>query len=215
VSEGQRLELQLKAVAESNACTPGCAVNKRWFKLARDLKAVERRIGRKLTVAETRLASDDWYRLSQPLLDPEKSQNDYFIGLLAQLTKVQKPTGEDTIAEALAAVAKLSDSELPTIQQWPDAPENLRRVAALHRELHRRSTKPDKRHFLDYRHAAEAGQGLSPQKAHDITSVLADFGVIQFVSKGKPGLNSGEAAEFRYLLSQNENGGGEDDGFEI
>jgi hypothetical protein len=36
--------------------------------------------------------------------------------------------------------------------------------------------------------------------------VLPDFGVIEFVSKGKPGMNSGKAAEFRYLLPPNENG---------
>jgi hypothetical protein len=53
---------------------------------------------------------------------------------------------------------------------------------------------------------------LTPQKAHDITALLPHFGVIEFVNKGKPGLNSGEAAEFRYLLSQSENGAEKDDG---
>jgi hypothetical protein len=52
---------------------------------------------------------------------------------------------------------------------------------------------------------------LTPSKAHDITSVLPDFGVIEFVSKGKPGMNSGKAAEFQYLLPPNENGAEEDD----
>ena len=38
----------------------------------------------------------------------------------------------------------------------------------------------------------------------------------EIVSKGKPGLNSGQAAEFRYLLSQTENPGEDDDGgFEL
>jgi hypothetical protein len=37
---------------------------------------------------------------------------------------------------------------------------------------------------------------------------VASVGVIDIVSKGKPGLNSGEAAEFRYLLSDAENGAG-------
>ena len=210
--EGHSLEEELKALGAKNACTPGCSVSKRQFKLARGLKAFARRTGHQLTPAEIRIASDEWCRLSEPFLDPAKSPEDYFISLLAQITKVQKPTGEDTITEALAAVAKLSASELPTIPKWPDAPENVRRVVAVHRELHRRSTKPDKRYFLDYRHAAEAGKGLTPQKAHDITSVLSDFGVIEFVSKGKPGMNSGKAAEFRYLVSDSENGAEEDDG---
>ena len=210
--EGQSLEAELRALAVKNACTPGCSVSKRQFKLARGLKALARQINCQLTPAEIRIASDEWCRLSQPFLDPEKSREDYFISLLAQITKVQKPTGEDTITEALAAVAKLSESELPTIPKWPDAPENVRRVVAVHRELHRCSTEPDKRYFLDYRHAAEAGKGLTPSKAHDITSVLPDFGVIEFVSKGQPGMNSGKAAEFRYLLPMNENGAEEDDG---
>ena len=202
--KGQSLEAELKALALNNACTPGCSVSKKHFKLARDLRAVRRRIGRPLNLAEARLASDEWYRLSQPLLDSEKSRDDYFISLLAQITKVQKPTGEDTISEALAAVAKLSESELPMIPEWPDAPENVRRLVALHRELHRRSSESDKRYFLDYRNAAKAGKGLTPQKAHDITAVLPHFAVVELVSKGKPGMNSGKAAEFRYLLSQRE-----------
>jgi len=210
--EGQSLEAELRALAMKNACTPGCSVSKRHFKLARGLKALARQINCQLTPAEIRIASNEWCRLSQPALDPQKSPEDYFISLLAQITKVQKPTGEDTITEALAAVAKLSESELPMIPKWPDAPENVRRVVAVHRELHRRSTKPDRRYFLDYRHAAEAGKGLTPSKAHDITSVLPDFGVIEFVSKGKSGMNSGKAAEFRYLLPESENGAAEDDG---
>src|SRR6516225_7386115 len=210
--EGQSLEEELKALGAKNACTPGCSVSKRQFKLARGLKGFARRTGHQLTPAEIRIASDEWCRLSEPLLDPEKSPEDYFISLLAQITKVQKPTGEDTITEALDAVAKLSESELPTIPKWPDAPENVRRVVAVHRELHRRSTEPDKRYFLDYRHAAAAGKGLTPSKAHDITSVLPDFGVIEFVSKGKAGLFSGEAAVFQYLLAGSENGAAEDDG---
>jgi len=213
--EGQSLEAELRALAVKNACTPGCSVSKRQFKLARGLQALAKHIGRKLTPAEVKIASDEWCRLSEPLLDPEKSPEDYFISLLAQITKVQKPTGEDTITEALAAVAKLSEAELPMIPEWPDAPENVRRVVALHRELHRSSTKPDKRYFLDYRNAAKAGKGLTPSKAHDITSVLPLFGVIEFVNKGKPGLNSGEAAEFRYLLSMNENTAEEHGGLDL
>ena len=209
--DGQSLDAELKALAAKNACTPGCCVSKRQFKLARELRALKKRIGRPINVAEARLASDEWHQLSEPLLDTEKSREDYFISLMAQTLKVQKPTGEDTITDALAAVAKLSVPELPMISEWPDAPENVRRIVALHRELHCRSTKPEKRYFLDYRNAAKVSKGLTPQKAHDITTVLPHFGAIKFVSKGKPGLNSGKAAEFRYLLQHSENGSAQDD----
>jgi len=40
--------------------------------------------------------------------------------------------------------------------------------------------------------------------------------VIKIISKGKAGLDSRKAAEFRYVLSQSENGAQEDDGrFEL
>jgi len=40
--------------------------------------------------------------------------------------------------------------------------------------------------------------------------------VITFGGKGQPGLNSGKAAEFQYLLSETENPGEDDDeGFDL
>jgi hypothetical protein len=53
--------------------------------------------------------------------------------------------------------------------------------------------------------------GLSHQEAHTITLALASVGVIEIVSNGKSGVNSRQAAEFRYLLPQSENGAAEDD----
>jgi hypothetical protein len=46
--------------------------------------------------------------------------------------------------------------------------------------------------------------------------LLAQLSVIEIFRKGQPGANSGEAAEFRYLLSQSENGATREDAdFEI
>jgi hypothetical protein len=70
-------------------------------------------------------------------------------------------------------------------------------------------------YFLSCRDAAKVGEGLSHQEAHAITGALVTLGVIEIVRKGQPGLNSREASEFRYLLSQSENGTDEDGGFEI
>jgi hypothetical protein len=47
---------------------------------------------------------------------------------------------------------------------------------------------------------------LSHQEAYNITGALVRLGVIKVVRKGKAGLNSGKAAEFRYLLPQAGNG---------
>ena len=52
---------------------------------------------------------------------------------------------------------------------------------------------------------------MSHQEAYEITGALATLGVIEFVNDGKPGLNSGKAAEFQYLLPQSENGAAQDD----
>jgi hypothetical protein len=158
------------------------------WELARDLKAVPKRIGRKVSIPELLLTFDEWHWLSESL---------------PKLQKVRVPRGEGTVNESLQYASKLTGADLPVTPSYGDAIE-ARKIAALHRELARRSKKKDKRYFLSYRDAAKVCDGLSHQQAHMITFALASVGVIEIVNKGKPGLNSGEAAEFRYLLSQSE-----------
>ena len=81
-----------------------------------------------------------------------------------------------------------------------DAPENLRRVAALHRELSRLC--PGKTYFLSCRDTAKAYPGLSRQSAYNINLALAQLGVIEIVRVGDARPN-GKASQFRYLLSDN------------
>lgn len=52
---------------------------------------------------------------------------------------------------------------------------------------------------------------MSHQGAHEITGALDTLGIIKIISKGKAGLNSGKAAEFRYLLLETENIGDDDE----
>jgi hypothetical protein len=215
VSEGQGLngnrEKTLKAFGVRNACTERNTARKRRWQLERDLKGLEKGIGRELSIDELMIPFDEWYRLSQPFLDPAKTRDDYLALFLAELTKVRVPTGEgDTLNKALEAVSKLSLSQLPLIPDYANAPESWRRIAALHRELSRESANGT--HFLSYRDAAKACVGLSHQQAYDITGALVRAGVIEIVEKGKAGLNGGKAAEFRYLLPQNATGAEEDDG---
>ena len=47
---------------------------------------------------------------------------------------------------------------------------------------------------------------MSHQQAFDITGALFMLDVIEIVYKGKAGLKSGKAAEFRYVLSKSSNG---------
>jgi len=201
MSNGQGLEEELKALAARNACTePGTARKKR-FQLLRDLRAVEKRIGRELTTGELMPTFEEWYRLSQPFLDPAKTRDDYLAAFLAELRKVRFPTGEgDTFNKALEAVSKLSVSELPVIPGIPNADESWRRIAALHRELSRLCANGT--YFLSYRDAAKVCDGLSHQAAHTLTFALARLGVVKIVRKGQARLNGGKTAEFRYLLPQ-------------
>jgi hypothetical protein len=124
---------------------------------------------------------------------------------------VRVAAGREAITQAVELVAKLAVSELPMIPGLPNAPESLRRVAALHRELSRRSTKKDKRYFLGCRDAAKAHPGLSKSEAAIINHALVELRVIHLVRPGEQ-VPDGRASEFRYLLSQRENGAEEDDG---
>jgi hypothetical protein len=197
VSEGQGLEKQLRALAARNACTQLNAARTRRFKLLQDLKAVEKQIGRKLKAVELETAFDEWYRLSLAFLDPAKTRDCYEAKFLSEFAKVRFATGEGRLATALENVAKLSRSQLPIIPGKPNATENWRRLLALHYELARLRAEPT--YFLSYRDAARVFDGMTHQQAFDITGALFTLGVIDFVSKGKAGLNSGKAAEFRNL----------------
>lgn len=216
VSNGQVVDAKIQRVLESLAVANACAragdkADKKRFKLARDVRAIEKGIGRQLYADELLIALNKWHQVSQPFLDPAKTRDDHWISFLAELEKVRWPTGEGPLAKALANISKLSLDELPVIPGYANAPEKCRRLVALHRELHRLCAEDT--YFLSYRDAAKACKGLSHQEAHTITGALIRLRVIEIVSKGKAGLNSGEAAEFRYLLLESENSGPDDTPF--
>jgi len=209
VSNGQavdgELQKDLQQLAARNARThAGDMAAKKRFELARDVKALEKRIRCKLSNAELIQVFSEWYRISQPFPSAAGTRDDHLAAFPAQLQKIRVPTGEGMITDALQYVSKLAEADLPVIPGYGNALEP-RRIAALHRELARRSQKKDKRYFLSYRDAAKVSDRLSHQEAHTITLALASVGVIDIVNKGSVGLNSGKAAEFRYLLSESDN----------
>jgi hypothetical protein len=160
VSEGQELMEVVRARAARNACKKHGTASKALFGLARDMSAVEKRMGREAEIADVMPFFDEWYRISQGFLDPKKTRDDYLAEFVAALRKVRVPTGEgDTVNKALEALSKLSPSKLPTIPGMPTAPESWRRVAALHREMFRRTGS--NRYFLSCRDTAKASPGLS------------------------------------------------------
>src|SRR4030095_987856 len=124
MSKGQGLEEELKSLAARNACTERGTVRQRRCKLARDLRAVEKRIARKLNTGELIQTFTERHRLSQVFLDARTTGDNYLAAFLAELGKVRVPTGEgDTIKKALEHVSTLPVSELPVIPGMPDAPE--------------------------------------------------------------------------------------------
>jgi CHC2 zinc finger len=180
VSEKHLLaEKDLKGLAARNACTARGTARKRRWQLLRDLKAVELRWGA-LDTSELMLTFNEWYRLSQPFLDSQKIRDDYLALFLAEFGKVRVPTGEgDTIEKALAAISNFSPTQLPVIPGIAAPPEGWRRIAALHRELSRRSANGI--YFLTCRHAAKAVPGLSHQAAYNINLALAQLGVVEII----------------------------------
>jgi len=204
MSNGQGLDKELEALAARNACTQCKPAKKGLWQLARDVRAVEKQIGRKLSNGELMRVFDECHQLSQPFLDPAKPRDDYLAAFLAKPAKVRVPTGEgDTINKALAAVSKLPVSELPVIPGIPNASERLRRIAALHRELSRLCG--GKTYFLTCRDTAKAVPGLSHQAAWNVNLALAQLGVVRVVRAGDP-RPGGKASQYRYLLSHSANG---------
>ena len=204
VSNGQgpdkELEKELKNLATRYACTQSNDdAGRRLFEIARGIRAIKKKIGRKLTTDELMVAFNEWHRVSGSWLDPKE---DYLACFLAGLGKVRVPMGDgDTIKKALEAVSKLSLSELPIIPGMRDALESWRRIVALHRELSCRCGS--NAYFLSCRDTAKAFPGLSHQAACNINLALAQLGVVKIVRAGdsRPG---GKASQFRYLLSQTE-----------
>jgi len=211
VSEGQgidtELEKELKTLAGQNACTQFNTARPRRFKLLRDLTGLQKQIKRKLNAAELETAFNEWHQLSLKFLDPAKTHDCYEAKFLSEFGKVRFGTGEGRLATALENVARLSPDQLPIIPKKPNAPETWRRLTALHRELARLRAKP--KYFLSYRDAAKVFDGMTHQQAFDITGALCMLGVIEIADKGKAGLKSQKAAEFRNLWAQrgNERGG--------
>jgi CHC2 zinc finger len=198
VSKGQELEKELGGLAVRNACTRvGDDAESKLFKCVRDVRGLEKRIGRKLTTAERTLVFDEWYYLSQGFLDAGKSREDYLAEFFRKLGKVRVPTGDgDTLNKAVTAVSKLSGPKLPVIPGMSDAPESWRRVLGLHREMSRRSTRKDKTYFLSCRDTAKAFPGLRHQQAYNINLALVELDVIEIVRLGDK-REGGKATEFR------------------
>src|SRR4029450_12422907 len=122
---GQGLEEELKGLAARNACThAGDRAPRKRFKLARDLRALEKRNQRALPTAELVGVLDEWYLRSKPFLPDGETRNDHLEKFLTELIKVPVPTGEgETRNKALECVSARPFCEVAQIPDKSDAPE--------------------------------------------------------------------------------------------
>lgn len=168
------------------------AREKRW-KLWGDLKAIEKRLNRKLDIRECLIAFEAWHTVSGQFLDPAKTKEDYLARFLGERRKRRVATGEgDTLANALLRIEMLP---LPQIPKLPNAPLTWRRVAALHREM-ARATGGD--YFLGCRDAIKAAGLRSADQGRIINDALFACGLTQLKRAGR-GVPGGEASTWKYL----------------
>jgi hypothetical protein len=89
--------------------------NKQLHELAREIRGVEKRRGRRLTVTEYKRIFDRWESASQPFLKPG---HDYFTEFLAKLDCVTVPKGETL----QTAFERAKGRQPPTHQWWGIGP---------------------------------------------------------------------------------------------
>jgi hypothetical protein len=102
--------------------------NKMLHELAREIRGVERRRGKKLTVTHYRSIVDKWEAASRPFL---RSGHDYFTELLAKLDCVTVPKGQ-----TLQAAFERAKRRQPPAKVLVICNERVQLFASLCRELH-------------------------------------------------------------------------------
>lgn len=101
--------------------------NKMLHKLAREIRGVEKRRGKKMAVAQYKATSDKWESASKPFLRPG---HDYFTDLLAKLDCVTVPKGE-----TLEAAFERAKTQPPPAKVLIHQNTEVRLLASLCREL--------------------------------------------------------------------------------
>jgi hypothetical protein len=101
--------------------------NKKLHELAREIKGVEKRRGKKLTTGQYRTIFDKWESASRPFL---RAGHDYFTKFLGKLDLVTVPKGE-----TLKAAFERPKAKPPPSKVLVNRNEGVRLLASLCREL--------------------------------------------------------------------------------
>ena len=184
-------------IANSLACRESGKGHRAQFQLARYVRRLEMETGHPLNNDELRAVHRLWFSASTTLprgtTEPEAFGD--FIDRLRKVRIIPGMTG-DTLREAKE---RTRTRPLPEIPSFPDAPEPMRRIAALHCELQRATGNAP--HFLTAEDAA-AFAGLKHRiQANRIQWRLADdrLRVLRCVKRGDPH-KGGKPTLWIYLL---------------
>jgi hypothetical protein len=187
----------LLEVANSLACREKGKGHRSQFELARHVRRLEIENGQPLHNDELRAVHQCWFSASTAL-PAETTEAEAFGDFIDRLRKVRiiPGTAGDTLQLAKERVLTFP---LPEIPGFPDAPQAMRRIAALHCELQRAAGNAP--HFLT---AEDAGafSGLKHKiQANRIQWRLADerFGVLRCVKPGDQH-RGGKPTLWLYLL---------------
>jgi 5S rRNA maturation endonuclease (ribonuclease M5) len=188
---------ELFEIANSLACREKGKGHRQQFQLARYVRRLEMETGRPLNNDELRAVHRHWFSASTAL-PAEATEAEAFGEFIDRLRKVRILPGTtgDTLRLAKQRARALP---LPEIPGFIDAPDSMRKIAALHRELQRATG--DVPHFLTAEDAREFAALKHKIKAHRIQLRLADdrLGVLRCVKRGDP-RKGGKPTVWLYLL---------------
>jgi hypothetical protein len=184
-------------IANSLACRENGKGHRAQFQLARYVRRLEMDTGQPLNNDELRDVHRRWFSASTAL-PAEATEAEAFGEFIDRLRKVRIIPGTtgDTLRLAKQRARTLP---LPEIPGFTDAPDSMRKIAALHRELQRASNGAP--HFCTAEDAREFAALKHKTEAHRIQLRLADdrLGVLRCVKRGVP-RKGGKPTLWLYLL---------------
>ena len=166
------------------------------FRLARAVKALEKRFGRELSQTELRELFDGWYDRAAPFLREGQSRDEYWFEFLEGYEHVKYPLGEEVITKAWE---KAQRSSSPRIAMQFESSE-IRLVVSLCRELQRVAGR--QAFYLSCRTVQRLLHHETHTKAALWLRGLVRSKIIKEVEKG--GALTNKASRYKYLHPPNE-----------
>ena len=160
--------------------------NKNLHELAREIRGVEKRRGKKLTVAQYKTISDKWESASRPFL---RAGHDYFTKLLAKLDCVTVPKGETLRAAFERAKRREAPAKVSVIPN-----PKVRLLASLCSEL--QEMAGDQPIMLHQESLAKLFGHSSHRTVSDWIRALKTLGVLKLAEAAIP---TAKAARYFYL----------------